>query len=60
MNKKTFAFKVAAQKAAKKNSNEKRWQAREGLAAAGCTDPTHLGDYRYDSPRGGWDNGEYC
>lgn len=60
MNKKTFAFKLAAQKSLKKDVGEKLWQARDGIATAGCTDPTHEGDYRYTDSRFGRDAGAYC
>lgn len=58
--KKVFAFKLAEKK---KEEKEKaataKWQAREGVALAGCTDPTGNGDYRYGR-NGGIDNGVWC
>lgn len=53
MEKKTFAFKLA-DKAAKGAS---KWQARDGVALAGCSEVT-LGNYR-DTRRVG-DDGVYC
>lgn len=41
-NKKTFAFQLASQQ---KTANT-QWQARDGVAVAGCTDPTREGDFR--------------
>lgn len=49
MNKKSFAFKLAARRPA-----NAKWKAREGVALAGCTDPSGEGDYRYS------DNGVWC
>ena len=31
-----------------------QWQALDGVAAAGCTDPKHVGDYRWS------DGGFWC
>jgi hypothetical protein len=58
--KKVFAFKLAEKKE-KENEKEKaaKWQAREGVSLAGCTDPTGVGNYRYAS-RYGADNGIWC
>ena len=58
--KKAFAFKLA------EKNNEKveqkieatKWQAREGLSVAGCTDPAGQGNYR--DYRTGIDNGVWC
>lgn len=40
-NKKTFAFQLASQQ-----KTDKQWQVRDGVAVAGCTDPTRVGDFR--------------
>lgn len=59
---KTFAFKLAKGAA---RTSDKRWQARAGVATAGCTLAAgDNGDYRADidafgQPRGR-DNGYYC
>jgi hypothetical protein len=50
MEKKTFAFKLS-------DANTKgasKWNAREGVALAGCTEYRFPGNYRYS------DNGVYC
>jgi hypothetical protein len=53
-NMKYFAFKLAA-KQGKSDDPGKRWQARDGVAAAGCTGPfARAGRYP------GTDNGIYC
>ena len=57
---KTFAFKLVKNAA---NTANKPWQARAGVAAAGCTLVAD-GDYRADTdvfgqPRG-FDGGYYC
>ncbi len=57
--KKVFAFKLAEKKETEKEKAAK-WKAREGVSVAGCTDPTGVGDYRYDSPYYGRDNGIWC
>lgn len=57
-NDKTFAFKLAADKA--RNADEAQWEIRDGVAVAGCTDPTRQGDYRYTSTLYGRDNGAWC
>jgi hypothetical protein len=51
---KTFAFKLASQKRV-----EGKWKARDGLAVAGCTDPTGDFNYRYSTIRS-YDGGVYC
>lgn len=38
--KKVFAFKLAEKK------DEGKWTARDGVAVAGCTDPTGMGLHR--------------
>lgn len=58
MSKKTFAFRLKT-KNQKPSENNKKWQAQEGLAAAGCTDPSGWYDYRYSSSQG-IDAGVYC
>ena len=42
-NKKTFAFQLASQQ-----KTDKQWQVRDGVAVAGCTDPTDQGLHRAD------------
>jgi hypothetical protein len=63
-NKKTFAFQLAStQKADTKtdaSTEQKTWQVRDGVAVAGCTDPSGEGDYRYNSTRYGRDRGVWC
>lgn len=57
-----FAFRLAAdedQSAASAPDAEGQWRARDGVAVAGCTDPTHQGDYRYGT-RWSSDNGVWC
>lgn len=57
---KLFAFKLAGQEDAKKvQSNESKWQIRDGVAMAGCSDATGDGDWRC-SLWGGRDNGPWC
>lgn len=50
-----FAFKLANREDAQKSQDaqETKWQVRDGVTLAGCTDPTRQGDYRY-SDRGIW------
>lgn len=60
---KSFAFKLAADAKAK-TEKKPAWQVRDGVAVAGCTDRTGIGDYRADidiwgNPRGR-DNGYWC
>lgn len=57
--KKVFAFKLAEKKDKKEKVESAKWQAREGVSLAGCTDPTADGNYRYSTSRG-VDNGVYC
>jgi hypothetical protein len=63
-NKKTFAFQLAsAQKAdtsTHTSTEQKTWQVRDGVAVAGCTDPTGQGDYRCNSTFHGRDGGAWC
>ncbi len=54
--KKTFAFRLAEQT---RSPEQPRWDIRDGVATAGCTDPTHQGDYRYSTTLGR-DNGAWC
>ncbi|WP_169433286.1 hypothetical protein [Pseudoduganella violaceinigra] len=52
--KKLFAFKVADKKAEADKKPAAKWQAREGVASAGCSFPSE----RYYRSFG--DNGVYC
>ena len=55
MKSKTFAFKLAD----KRPLNTGKWQAREGVALASCTDTRPpFGLYRYHTA--GVDNGAWC
>lgn len=57
---KTFAFRLAQQENARKNvADEAKWQIRDGVAVAGCTDPTQQGDFRYGT-RWTRDGGVWC
>ena len=56
---KSFAFKLATD-SAQKDQKQKLWQVRDGVAVAGCTDPTHVGDFRYSSTTQGRDRGVWC
>lgn len=56
---KLFAFKVAAKEAESQKTDEK-WKAREGVAAAGCTDYKFPGNVRYPHATYGADRGVYC
>ena len=62
-NQKLFAFKLAGQEDAKKTQNvdtdASKWQTRDGVAAAGCSDPTRVGDYRWGTAFRA-DNGAWC
>lgn len=51
---KTFAFKLAEKKT-KEAKPAPQWQAREGVATAGCSGPDARASLRYGS-----DNGIYC
>ncbi|WP_293631430.1 hypothetical protein [Shewanella sp. CG12_big_fil_rev_8_21_14_0_65_47_15] len=55
-NKKLFAFKLAEKKQLSNVSSQKndQFKAREGVAIAGCTDPTGRGLVRFS------DTGMYC
>ncbi|MFT4929170.1 MAG: hypothetical protein ACI8WB_005300 [Phenylobacterium sp.] len=56
-NKKVFAFKLADKNQKTNISNEqktKTFKARDGVAIAGCTDPSGRWNVRYS------DNGMYC
>jgi len=57
--KKVFAFKLAEKKEKQEKAAPAKWQAREGVSVAGCTDPTGVGDYRYSTSYGR-DNGIWC
>lgn len=58
---KLFAFKVASkeQKADSRKAEEK-WVARDGVAAAGCTNYKFPGNLRYPHSSFGADQGVYC
>ena len=56
---KLFAFKVAA-KETESRKEEEKWVAREGVAAAGCTDYKFPGNVRYPHQTYGADRGVYC
>ena len=43
---KTFAFQLASMQKVDAKTEENQWQVRDGVAVAGCTDPTGNGDYR--------------
>ncbi len=63
-NKKSFAFQLASTQKPAGKAEDKQWQVRDGVAVAGCTDQTGIGDYRADidiwgNPRGR-DNGYWC
>ncbi len=63
-NKKSFAFQLASMKKPAGKTEDKQWQVRDGVAVAGCTDPTGDGDYRasvdiWGNFRGR-DKGYYC
>lgn len=54
---KLFAFELV------KKQNDKpatQWQAREGVSVAGCSDPTHDGNWREPNRLGQNDKGIYC
>lgn len=53
MERKTFAFKLAD----KRPSDTGKWQAREGVALASCSEIIHS-NYRAIKPNG--DTGVYC
>jgi hypothetical protein len=53
MEKKTFAFKLAD----KTPKGPGKWQARDGVALAGCTEIIHM-NYRELKPNG--DTGVFC
>lgn len=58
MKSKTFAFRLQTKN--EKQNKPKQWKAKEGVAAAGCTDPSGHYDFRYNSSRYGIDGGVYC
>ena len=49
MEKKSFAFKLTDKK-----QDKGKWMPRDGVAAAGCTDPHGTFDYRYGNDYGYW------
>ncbi len=56
-----FAFKVASkEQKVDSQKNEGKWVAREGVAAAGCTDFRFPGNVRYPHATYGVDRGVYC
>ena len=58
---KLFAFKVVTKnQEVDSKKNEGKWVAREGVAAAGCTDYRFPGNVRYPSATYGADRGVYC
>ena len=60
METRTFAFRLAERdNAAPADAAQAPWAIRDGVAVAGCTDPTRQGDYRYSTTLGR-DNGVYC
>ncbi|MCC7247037.1 MAG: hypothetical protein IT473_00260 [Lysobacter sp.] len=63
-NKKTFAFQLASTQKADTKTDQKTWQVRDGVALAGCTDPTNQGMYRESVDYSGWwrgrDKGYWC
>ena len=54
----TFAFKLASAKNDKSGPRIAKWQPRDGLSVAGCTDATGSGDFRYGTPH--QDTGVLC
>jgi hypothetical protein len=58
-NYRTFAFQLASTQ-----KTEQQWKVRDGVAVAGCTDPTNQGDYRESVDYNGWwrgrDKGYWC
>ena len=57
---KLFAFRVAKQQETKgSETRAEKWQVRDGVAIAGCSDATGEGDYRC-SIFPGRDNGPWC
>lgn len=59
-NEKLFAFKVASKEQEVDAKEEGKWVAREGVAAAGCTDYRFPGNVRYPHATYGADRGVYC
>ncbi len=60
-NEKLFAFKVASKEQdVESQKNDGKWVAREGVAAAGCTDFRFPGNVRYPHATYGADRGVYC
>lgn len=50
---KLFAFKLA-DKAKNSKKDEPKWQARDGVATAGCSAPDYRADGRYSKDTGMW------
>lgn len=60
-NEKLFAFKVAStEQEVDSREEEGKWVARDGVAAAGCTDYRFPGNVRYPHRTYGADQGVYC
>ncbi|MDQ3288591.1 MAG: hypothetical protein M3Q42_10110 [Pseudomonadota bacterium] len=59
-NEKLFAFKVASREEEVDTKEEGKWVAREGVAAAGCTEYRFPGNLRYAHATYGADRGVYC
>jgi hypothetical protein len=54
-----FAFKLATDRNLEQATGDDKWKARDGAAAAGCSEYLYPYNYRYD----GWmgrDQGDYC
>lgn len=59
-NRKPFAFALAThENGERQSSQDDKWQARDGVALAGCTDPTGQYMPRYSS-RFNPDGGVFC
>ncbi len=62
--KKTFAFQLASTQKADTKTDKQPWQVRDGVAVAGCTDPTNQGLHResvdYSGRWRGLDKGYWC
>lgn len=57
--KKLFAFKLADKRSAQLKSRGPKWKIRDGVAVAGCTDPTK-GDGDFMESTYGYDAGTFC
>jgi hypothetical protein len=56
---KLFAFKLIEKRQEQESKPAQQWQAREGVAVAGCSGPDAFENYRASSIRGA-DAGVYC